>query len=150
MDTRGSTTIWIQPAPGPGAGQTSGGRTAPGGAEAEICGPCASLPSASWQGQGQPLLDGPPEQLAAVLAALRGVQEFREGRDIVTSGRVQALEIADGEATLTLRMGQGLCVDAHALAERAFEALRSTLPDTDLYLRHDRPVGCGGKVSTAG
>ncbi len=133
-----NTTIWLQAAPA----------TAP--APDEVCGPCASLPSASWQGQAQPLLDGPAEQLDAVLAALRGVQELRESRDIVASGRVQALEISGGEATLTLRMGQGLCVDAHTLAEQAFDALRAALPDTDLYLRHDHPVGCAGKVAAGG
>lgn len=94
----------------------------------------------------EPSLRGPKDQLDAVLAALRAVRELREPRDIVASGRVQALEIADGEATLTLRMGQGLCDDAHTLAELAFDALRGALPDTDLYLRHDRPMGCAGKA----
>ncbi|MGY0196929.1 iron-sulfur cluster assembly protein [Leptothrix sp. BB-4] len=95
-------------------------------------------------------LAGPQDQLDAVLAALREVRELREPLDIVSSGRVQAIEIADGEATLTLRMGQGLCDDAHALAEQAFDALRGALPDTDLYLCHDRPMGCAGRASSGG
>jgi hypothetical protein len=114
MDTRGSTTIWIQP----------------------VAAPIPEL-----------RLAGPQTQLDAVLTALRGVRELRENRDIVASGRVQAIEIANGEATLTLRMGQGLCDDAHTLAELAFDALRAALPDTDLYLSHDRPLGCAGKAA---
>jgi metal-sulfur cluster biosynthetic enzyme len=117
MDTRGPTTIWIQPVRAPDA---------------------------------EPRLTGPQDRLDAVMAALRRVQELRETRDIVASGRVQAIEIADDEATLTLRMGQGLCDDAHVMAEMAFEALRSALPDTDLYLRHDRPLGCAGKATGGG
>jgi hypothetical protein len=132
-----NTTIWLQATPASGSA-------------GEVCGPCASLPPPGAGDLVAPQLDGPPEQIEAVLAALGEVREFREGRDIVASGRVQAIEIADGEATLTLRMGQGLCVDAHALAERAFDALRAALPDTDLYLRHDRPAGCAGKAASGG
>ncbi len=117
MDTRGSTTIWIQ---------------------------AVAAPSPELR------LEGPQPQLDAVLSALREVRELRDARDIVASGRVQAIEIGDGEATLTLRMGQGLCDDAHALAERAFDALRSALPDTDLYLRHDRPLGCAAHAAHGG
>lgn len=137
MEHKGQA-IWIQPASGSStpAGDSGG------------CGPCSTLPLPADPAQvGEPLLEGPGEQLVAVLAALRRVQELRDARDIVSSGRVQAVRIVGGEATLTLRMGQGLCSDAHALAERAFEALREALPDTDLYLHHDRPTGCAGRLA---
>jgi metal-sulfur cluster biosynthetic enzyme len=97
------------------------------------------------QADAAPLLIGDPQLIARVLEALRQVQEAQGGHSIVDSGRVQGLDIGDGEATLTLRMGQGLCADTHWLAEKAFEALRKTLPETDLYLRHDRPMGCAGR-----
>jgi metal-sulfur cluster biosynthetic enzyme len=92
-------------------------------------------------------LQGDAAALARVLACLAVVHEPQQVLDIVASGRVQAIDVGDGEATLTLRMGQGLCVDAHWLAERAFEAMREALPDTDIYLRHDRPAGCAGRQS---
>ncbi|RZS54823.1 iron-sulfur cluster assembly protein [Sphaerotilus mobilis] len=131
-------TIWLQAAPATADAAV---------ATDTACGPCANLPSSHQDEPAQLRLSGPVAHLEAVVAALRGVQELREPQDIVASGRVQAIDIAGDEATLTLRMGQGRCVDAHVLAERAFEALRAALPDTDLYLRHDHPIGCAGKAA---
>lgn len=125
--------IWIQPAASP--------------ARADDCGGCAQPAAADGADLPPPELRGDAATLARVLACLAGVHEPAQVLDIVASGRVQAIAVDDGEATLTLRMGQGLCADAHWLAERAFEAMREALPDTDIYLRHDRPVGCAGRES---
>lgn len=131
------TAIWIQPT------RSSAATESP----AETgCGSCASpAPATSRKDATAPLLSGDPQLIARVFEALHRVREAQDGSSIVDSGRVQALDVGDGEATLTLRMGQGLCADAKRLAEEAFEALRQTLPDTDLYLRHDRPTGCAGR-----
>jgi Iron-sulfur cluster assembly protein len=123
--------IWIQPAsPSP----------------VSACGTCAQPAAADGGALPPPELRGDAAALARVLSCLAVVHEPQQVLDIVASGRVQAVEVGDGEATLTLRMGQGLCVDAHWLAERAFEAMREALPDTDIYLRHDRPAGCAGRA----
>jgi hypothetical protein len=87
---------------------------------------------------------GPEGDLRRVLAALSAVSDPMTGRDIVSTGRVVALEIDAGEATLTLRMGAGHCDHAHHVAEEAFDVLRLHLPDTDLFLRHQSEVACAG------
>ena len=133
--------IWIQPTRLSGGSDTSPVETG--------CGGCASEEAAMPQAVAAPVLSGDPQLIARVFEALQQVQEAGGGHSIVDSGRVQGLDIGDGEATLTLRMGQGLCSDAKRLAEQAFEALRKTLPETDLYLRHDRPAGCAGRPAGA-
>lgn len=134
------TAIWIQPARNPAGPETPADTG---------CGGCASdEPAAAPAGVAAPLLSGDPQLIERVFAALRQVCEAQGSHSIIESGRVQGLDIGDGEATLTLRMGQGLCIDAKRLAEEAFEALRQALPDTDLYLRHDRPIGCAGRQAT--
>ena len=132
------TAIWIQPARNPAA---------PDNPLDTGCGGCASDEPAAT-GAAAPSLSGDPQLIERVFEALRQVREAQGGHSIVDSGRVQGLDIGDGEATLTLRMGQGLCADARRLAEEAFEALRQSLPDTDLYLRHDRPTGCASRQAT--
>jgi hypothetical protein len=129
MEVR-TAAIWIQP----DRPATEGG-----------CGTCAQLGPAVGAELPPPVLHGDPAGVSRVLACLQQIHEAQQVLDIVASGRVQAVDVGDGEATLTLRMGQGLCVDAHWLAERAFEAMREALPDTDIYLRHDRPAGCAGR-----
>lgn len=131
------TAIWIQPAHPPAGPETPLDTD---------CGGCASDEPAPAD-VAAPLLSGDPQLIERVFEALRQVHE-EGGHSIVESGRVQGLDIGDGEATLTLRMGLGLCTDARRLAEEAFEALRQSLPDTDLYLRHDRPTGCAGRQAT--
>lgn len=133
--------IWIQPARLNDRVDTSPVET--------DCGGCASEEAATPRAVAAPKLSGDPQLIARVFEALQQVQEASGGHSIIDSGRVQGLDIGDGEATLTLRMGQGLCSDAKRLAEQAFEALRKTLPETDLYLRHDRPVGCAGRPAGA-
>jgi hypothetical protein len=127
--------IWMQPAP---RDDSAGG-----------CGPCAQPGAAVGADLPPPVLIGDAAGLARVVACLQQIHEAQQALDIVASGRVQAVDVGDGEATLTLRMGQGLCADAHWLAERAFEAMRQALPDTDIYLRHDRPAGCAGRQQAA-
>lgn len=132
------TAIWIQPARHPAT------------PESPIdtgCGGCVGDEPAAADVTA-PRLSGDPQLIERVFEALRQVREAQGGHSIVESGRVQGLDIGDGEATLTLRMGQGLCTDARRLAEEAFEALRQSLPDTDLYLRHDRPTGCASRQAT--
>lgn len=89
-----------------------------------------------------PVWVGEPEQVARVVQALRSVHEAHGGPDIVSSGRVRALEITPDEAVLTLHLGGGHCGNAQVLAELAFDVLRAALPDTDLYLRHEHAGGC--------
>lgn len=80
---------------------------------------------------GAPRLQGPPELLQRVLAAL----ERELGQPGVPAERwVQALRLGPGEAELTLAVGR-LC-GGRALADRAFHALRAVLPDTDIYVLH--------------
>lgn len=98
--------------------------------------------SASPAPEPDPVWLGDPIRIARVVAALRTVREGTGGPDIVSSGRVRSLEIGDGEATLTMRLGGGHCGSAQALAELAFDVLREQLPDTDLYLRHEHSGGC--------
>jgi Iron-sulfur cluster assembly protein len=80
--------------------------------------------------------------LARVVAALCRVRETADGPDIVHSGRVRSLVITQDEAVLTLHLGGGHCSSAQVVAELAFDVLRMQLPDTDLYLRHERAGGC--------
>lgn len=97
-----------------------------------------------------PRCSGPAERVAAVLQGLRAIPEPGErGQDIVSSGRIVALDISADEATLTLRVGNGRCHGAHDIAECAFEVLRAQLPDTDLYLRHEYAASCGSAVGAS-
>lgn len=142
QSSRIGSAIWIQPeAPvGPATGE----------AAPSACSACSSPQTLRAAvdaafGVEPPELHGRPDEIERVLAALSRVRVSPGDGDIVASGRIKSLHLGDGEATLTLRMGQGLCGDAHALAERSFEALRHALPDTDLYLKHDRPTTCAGR-----
>lgn len=97
-----------------------------------------------------PLVSGPADVVQRVMRELARIHEQDEALDIVQSGRVQSLEICtDGSATLTLRLGHGLCHSAHVVAEQVFDVLRVELPDTDLYLRHDAGPGCVNDAASA-
>ncbi len=89
---------------------------------------------------------GPEHLVAPVVAALRDIREPEGVADIVSSGRVVALEIGPDEACLTLSLGMGQCHGAHGVAEAAFDVLRACLPDLDLYLAHATHSGCTGQV----
>jgi hypothetical protein len=73
------------------------------------------------------LLSGPPERVGRVLDALN-----------VALGPccrtwLRELLLSDGEAWVAFAPGLGL--SGLVSAERAFEALRRVLPDTDIYIR---------------
>lgn len=89
---------------------------------------------------------GPDHLVGPVVEALRRIREPEGDGDIVSSGRVVALDIGPDEACLTLSLGMGQCHGAHAVAEAAFDVLRACLPDLDLYLAHDTHSGCTGQV----
>lgn len=92
---------------------------------------------------------GPENDLQRVLEALSVVSDPMTGRDIISAGRVVALELDPGEATLTLRLGAGHCNHAHHVAEEVFDVLRLQLPDTDLYLRHVSDLVCPGNPASS-
>jgi hypothetical protein len=96
-------------------------------------------PEAPAIAPAKPVWRGDPVVVARVLDALRTVRESTDGPDIVSSGRVRALEIGPDEAVLTMHLGGGHCGSAQVLA---FDVLRAQLPDTDLYLRHEHSGGC--------
>lgn len=89
-----------------------------------------------------PRVSGSPALVERVMARLSRVLDPASGQDIVSGGRVVALDIGPEEAMLTLRIGTGHCDSAHHVAEEAFAVLRAELPDTDLYLRHVQATPC--------
>jgi len=77
-----------------------------------------------------PTLEGPVEQLRAVVNALMTDLGAVDGR---LDGRlVRSLRLTPGEAELTL--GTDLRGRGAWLAEMAFQSLRRRLPDTDIYV----------------
>lgn len=85
-----------------------------------------------------PRLVGPAPALERVLDVLRQVQDPECGGNIVDGGLIEALELRADEATLTLVAGTGGCAIGSLIAEDAFLALRAALPNTDVYVQHDR------------
>lgn len=75
-----------------------------------------------------PQLTGPADELARLQRALTPVLGALE-----RSGLVRALHVQDGEVELQLAV-RADCGGA-ALADNAFQALRSLLPDTDIYVQ---------------
>jgi hypothetical protein len=102
----------------------------------------ADAPNQLPEPTAAPLLSGAAEVVARVMHKLAQVLDPATGLDIVTGGRVIALQIGSDEATLTLSLGIGHCDSAHHVAEEAFAALRGELPDTDLYLLHHQTTPC--------
>lgn len=82
-----------------------------------------------------PALRGDDGQLRQALHSLRQVVDPEQGRNLIELQLVQSLRIEAGEAELTLTFPRG-CGAARLLAEGAFQMLRNTLPDTDIYVRH--------------
>lgn len=82
-----------------------------------------------------PELQGDDDQLRNALLALRRVIDPEQGRNLIELQLVKSLRIADGEAELTVTFPRG-CGAARLMAEDAFQMLRRTLPDTDVYVRH--------------
>lgn len=73
-----------------------------------------------------------------LLEALRGVRDPESGLDLVDAGWVHSLRVEPDEAELLLQSRTAGCSVARVLAEDAFAVLRRELPDTDLYIRHQR------------
>jgi hypothetical protein len=74
-----------------------------------------------------PVLVGPADELQRLMTALAPVLGALE-----SSGLVRALHVQPGEVELQLAVRAG-CGGA-ALADSAFQTLRSLLPDTDIYV----------------
>jgi len=66
---------------------------------------------------------------------LRRVAGDSGGDNLVDRQFVKALRAEDGEVELTLTFAPR-CGSASRLAEAAFDALRCTLPNTDVYVMH--------------
>lgn len=95
--------------------------------------PCASdttLPRCT-----EPRLQGPQDMLQRALARLNEVVDPGSRSGLVDGRLISALSIADGEAELALSFPMH-CGAALDLADEAFHALRTVLPDTDIYVRH--------------
>jgi metal-sulfur cluster biosynthetic enzyme len=125
MDTT-HPTLWLQSAPTPAG-----------------CGDCLSHDSGprckalvTGEACAHPDLAGEMDQVARVLQALdQDVRDPDSGRGIVGLQWVRSLHIEGDEAELTLNFAP-TCGPAKDMAEAAFQTLRRTLPDTDVYVRH--------------
>jgi hypothetical protein len=102
------------------------------------CNACLQAPSpplcqASALPEAQPpRLNGPPEQLQRVLEAL---MPRLGGPDGQLDGRlVRSVDVLEGEIHLHLAVSRH-CVGAELLND-AFQALRQSTPDTDIYVPH--------------
>jgi hypothetical protein len=82
-----------------------------------------------------PTFHGDPTLVGRVLDSLREVVDPERGINIVDLRLVKSLRIAQGEAELTVTFPPQ-CGSSRAMAEGAFETLRRTLPDTDVYVLH--------------
>jgi hypothetical protein len=82
-----------------------------------------------------PLLIGRADLLRRAMDSLRGVVDGTGGGNLVERQLVKSLRIESGEVELTLTFAP-LCGSARELTEGAFETLRRSLPDTDVYVRH--------------
>jgi hypothetical protein len=122
--SEGARVIQIRPAEAAEAGCGHCGHTSAAACEASPVGrPCAD-----------PELRGDPTALARVLGALAGVRDEATGLSIVEARCVGALRLVDGEAELELTVSPR-CGSGRRVFEDAFQALRSVLPDTDVYVR---------------
>jgi hypothetical protein len=84
------------------------------------------LPVSSFSAPPPVVLSGPPERVGPVLGALQAAV----GPD--ARAWLRELRLSDGEAWVAFAPGLG--VGGLLSAERAFEALRRVLPDTDIYI----------------
>lgn len=80
-----------------------------------------------------PLLEGEPRRVEHVLRALRRVAVA--GDNLVDAHLIRRLRVAPDEAELVLSFAPASASE-RAAAEDAFQALRRTLPDTDVYIAH--------------
>lgn len=124
---RALPTVWIQPnRPAQGCGGCISSSEGPA-CRAHVTGEACA----------HPLLAGPVDEVQRVMEALnRQVVDDDTGRGIVDLHWVRALRIEGGEAELTLSFAPA-CGPGKQLSESAFQTLRSMLPDTDVYVRHE-------------
>jgi hypothetical protein len=80
-----------------------------------------------------PLLEGEPLRVERVMRALRRVP--LDGANLVDAHLIRRLRVVPGEAELVLSFAPASAGERVA-AENAFQALRRTLPDTDVYVAH--------------
>lgn len=106
------------------------------------CGQCLHTEAGSACGGGTayghcdaPELQGPPEQVARVMQALAQVIDPDSGRDVVALGLVAGLKLDADSAELTLTVFPH-CGGGRVISEGCFDALRRSLPDTDVYVLH--------------
>ena len=119
-------TLWLQPVQAP---QGCGG-----------CLPSDNGPACRAHVSGDacahPHLAGQMDQLRRVMEVLnQQVVDPDSGRGIVDLQWVRGLRIDADEAELTLSFAPA-CGPGKALSDAAFQTLRSLLPDTDVYVRH--------------
>jgi hypothetical protein len=115
-------TIPILPASGGGCAPAAGcGGCLHGTASGPVCRTLLGEPCAA------PTLSGPADALDRLRQALAPVLGALD-----SNGLVRALHVQDGEVELQLAL-RADCGGA-ALADSAFQALRSVLPDTDIYV----------------
>lgn len=80
-----------------------------------------------------PRLSGPSAEVQRLMAALAPILSVPDpGRVSGRASLVRSLTVRDGEVELQLSVGAD-CGGA-ALADSAFQTLRSLLPDTDIYV----------------
>lgn len=82
-----------------------------------------------------PELQGEAELLSRVMDSLRAVEDPEHGGNLVDMRLVKSLRIGPGEAELTVTFPPQ-CGSSRLMAEGAFETLRRTLPDCDVYVLH--------------
>lgn len=105
--------------------------------DASGCGACLHTAvgpvcrAAYGQSCAAPQLSGPADELQRVLLVLHQALAA-DGAD--AGELVRSLRLGDGEAELVLAIAPR-CGGA-LLADAAFQALRSALPDTDIYVTH--------------
>ena len=85
----------------------------------------------------QPELDGEEPVLARLLNALRQVGDRQHGHNIVDDRHIRSLRVTADEAELVLTFQSACGIHQH-LADAAFQVLRRELPDTDIYIVHQR------------
>jgi hypothetical protein len=95
-----------------------------------LAAPAAATPPARCD---EPVLEGEPQRVERVMHALRRVPVA--GANLVDAHLIRRLRVVPGEAELVLGFAPASAGE-RAAAEQAFQALRRTLPDTDVYVAH--------------
>jgi hypothetical protein len=80
----------------------------------------------------EPRLEGPPEQVAAIVRTLKPLVDAELGTEVPAGAWLRGLQVLPGEAVMTI--APNLACRGHAVAQLAFDVLRFQLPDTDIYV----------------